>query len=109
MGTAAPAELFREAMGLVRVSTPGRATVAISMRCDRGFVGFVGYPEHYPGDGLGTVAGDGTGAYPLGVLSCLGQQTTRIFGPHPVMKLQLPRGSAFWSHRSKRFTARRVP
>ncbi len=25
---------------------------------DRSSVGFVGYPEHYPGDGLGTVAGD---------------------------------------------------
>jgi len=45
------------------------------------FVGFVGYPEHYPGDGLGIVAGDGAGVYPLGVFSCLGQQTTRIFGP----------------------------
>src|SRR5713101_4405750 len=50
-------------------------------RCvrDRSFVGFVGYPEHYPGKR----PGDGAGVYPLGVFSCLGQQTTRIFGPHP--------------------------
>ncbi len=52
------------------------------------FVGFVRYPEHYPGDGLGTVAGDGAGVYPLGVFSCLGQQTTRIFGPQPLPELR---------------------
>ena len=45
-----------------------------------GFCRFCRLPQHYPGDGLGTVAGDGAGdVYPPGVFSCLGQQTTRIF------------------------------
>src|SRR2546425_6304768 len=32
----------------------------------------------------GPSPGTGPGVYPLGVLSCLGQQTTRIFGPHAI-------------------------
>ena len=59
---------------------PGRAAVAISMRSRSGFCRFCRVPQHYPGDGLGTVAGTERETYtPPGVFSGLGQQTTRIF------------------------------
>ncbi len=69
--------------GTCRLAEGGDIAVSRCVR-DRSFVGFVGYPEHCPGDGLGTVVGDGAGVYLSRGILCLGQQTTRIFGPHPV-------------------------
>ena len=66
---------------------PGRAAVAISMRSRSEFCRFCRVPQHYPGDGLGTVAGTERETYTLqGYASVLGNKPPELLSERAVSR-----------------------